>query len=570
MSTTTSQDTSLLGRHIHSVITGAAAGLSGLAATAASGSNLNWGSLAASGLAALVVGIGTQIYMRVTVNVPRDKLRQSIRATVADGDLSRRADTQRTMAPVARDFNALMASFQGIVGRVVFNSEQVGNAAKKLIEEARSTVEGSERQHAAAASAAETAQSMATGISGLAQTTEDTTRIAEAARQQSEHGAQIMRQASDEIERLARSVENSATVVSALGERSEAVSAIVNTIHEIADQTNLLALNAAIEAARAGEQGRGFAVVADEVRKLAERTTTATTEIGGLIHAIQTEIHQAIATIHEGSSLAREGAGLTTQAAEALTRINEGAEETLDKIRVIAVTMQQQNAQAHHIADQAGDIIHLATRNAEGARNTLAEATQLDYLATNLDEIGTVFKLGASGEASRRIHGAMPNNAMQLAQEITRAIEAAVSRKEISLDDLFDDKYVPIPNTKPQKFSTKFDVLLDRILPSIQEPYLDRNPEVAYAIAIDRNAYVPTHNKRFCQPLTGDEAKDMVGNRTKRIFSDAVGKRCGSHQQPFLIQTYRRDTGEIMHDISSPVYIQGRHWGGVRIGYKTE
>jgi methyl-accepting chemotaxis protein len=508
--------------------------------------------------------------MRVAVNAPRDRLRQSIRATVADGDLSRRADTQCTMAPVAQDFNALMGSFQGIVGRVIFNSEQVGNAAKKLIQEARTTVEGSERQHAAAASAAETAQSMASGISGLAQTTEDTTRIAEAARQHSEHGAQIMRQASDEIGRLAQSVENSASVVSALGERSQAVSAIVNTIHEIADQTNLLALNAAIEAARAGEQGRGFAVVADEVRKLAERTTAATTEIGGLIHSIQTEIHQAIAAIHEGSSLAREGAGLTTQAAEALTRIHEGAEETLDKIRVIAVTMQQQNAQAHHIADQASDIIQLATRNTEGARNTLAEATQLDYLATNLDEIGTVFKLGASGEAGRRLHGTMPDHTMKLAQEVSRALESAVSRKEISLDDLFDDKYAPIPNTKPQKFSTKSDALLDRILPSIQEPYLDRNPEMAYAIAIDRNAYVPTHNKRFSQPLTGDEAKDMVGNRTKRIFSDAVGKRCGSHEQPFLIQTYRRDTGEIMHDISSPVYIQGRHWGGVRIGYKTE
>lgn len=558
------------GHYLYPTITGMAAGVSGLAATLAGGADLNTGAIAASAVAALLVGAGTHIYIRKAVHGPRDQLRQAIRATVGDGDLSRRANTACTMAPVARDFNTLMASFQGIVGRVVFNSEQVGNAAKKLIEEARSTVEGSERQHSAAASAAETAQSMADGISNLAQTTEDTTRIAEAARHHSEHGAQIVLRASEEIERLAKSVENSASVVSALGERSEAISAIVNTIHEIADQTNLLALNAAIEAARAGEQGRGFAVVADEVRKLAERTTAATAEIGGLIRSIQSEIDQAIATIHEGSSLAREGAGLTSQAAEALTRINEGAEETLDKIRVIAVTMQQQNAQAHHIADQAGDIIQLATRNAEGARSTLTEATQLHYLATNLDEIGTVFKLGTSGEVARRLHGSMPSQAMQLAQEVSRALEAAVSRKEIALDDLFDQNYVPIPNTKPQKFSTKFDTLLDRILPGIQEPYLDRNPEVAYAIAIDRNAYVPTHNKRFSLPITGDEAKDMVGNRTKRIFSDAVGKRCGSHEQPFLIQTYRRDTGEIMHDISSPVYIQGRHWGGVRIGYKTE
>jgi methyl-accepting chemotaxis protein len=61
----------------------------------------------------------------------------------------------------------------------------------------------------------------------------------------------------------------------------------------------------------------------------------------------------------------------------------------------------------------------------------------------------------------------------------------------------------------------------------------------------------------------------MPRSRSKRIFDDPVGKRCGNHTKPFLIQTYRRDTGEVMHDISTPIFIRGKQWGGFRIGYKA-
>ncbi|MCM8922118.1 MAG: methyl-accepting chemotaxis protein, partial [Candidatus Thiodiazotropha sp.] len=54
-----------------------------------------------------------------------------------------------------------------------------------------------------------------------------------------------------------------------------------------------------------------------------------------------------------------------------------------------------------------------------------------------------------------------------------------------------------------------------------------------------------------------------------RIFDDRTGSRCGNHQFPFLLQTYKRDTGEVMHDLSVPILVQGQHWGGFRIGYKS-
>jgi methyl-accepting chemotaxis protein len=78
-----------------------------------------------------------------------------------------------------------------------------------------------------------------------------------------------------------------------------------------------------------------------------------------------------------------------------------------------------------------------------------------------------------------------------------------------------------------------------------------------------------SHNKKYSQPLTGNKDIDLINNRTKRIFKDKVGSTCGKHTYPYLLQTYRRDTGELMHDISAPLYIKGKHWGGLRIGYKA-
>ena len=523
-------------------------------------------------LIGLLVAVMPPLVIARRLTRPMRELESAMGTTRIDGDLARRVEpaADGIVGPAATAYNELISSFRSIVSRILFTSEQVAHMAERLIVDAKATDQGSLKQNEAAEAAATAVATMAAGVSDVAQRAQEAAAIAEAAKEHSAHGVTIVGEASDEILRIAASVEQSAKVVSALGERSAEIAGIVRVIHEIADQTNLLALNAAIEAARAGEQGRGFAVVADEVRKLADRTTAATNEIGKVIAAIQDETSSAIKAIVAGENQARHGAELAHEAADALQAIYNGAQETLEKVGFIAAAMIEQQGRAQDIAEHVTNIIGLADANSDNARHTLDEATQLDYLATNLEDVGKVFKLGDSGQAAGETHRKLTGIVREAALAAAKALESCVDRKEFALDDLFDKSYQPIPNTSPEKYRTRYDEAADRILPGVQEPILDRNPEITYAIACDTGGYVPTHNRRFSQPLTGDKAKDFVTNRTKRIFSDPVGKRCGSHEVPFLLQTYRRDTGEIMHDISAPIYVKGRHWGGFRIGYKTD
>jgi methyl-accepting chemotaxis protein len=210
-----------------------------------------------------VAAIGVLTY-RTSVSAPLKGFAATLGAMHLDGDLSRRvAAGSGPAGDCASSFNRLIESFQGIIGKVIFDAQRVATTADQLSAHAGGVAEGSEQQRKASENMVRTIEEMTAGAAAVAERATRTAANAQEARELSREGAQIVSAASHEIDRIASSVEQSAQVIVALGERSKAISGIVKVIREIADQTNLLALNAAIEAARAGEQGRGFAVVAD-------------------------------------------------------------------------------------------------------------------------------------------------------------------------------------------------------------------------------------------------------------------------------------------------------------------
>src|SRR6266567_1157010 len=48
----------------------------------------------------------------------------------------------------------------------------------------------------------------------------------------------------------------------------------------------------------------------------------------------------------------------------------------------------------------------------------------------------------------------------------------------------------------------------------LEHAYL-KDEQVVFAVLVDHNGYLPTHNSKYSLPLTGNRDKDKVGNRTK-------------------------------------------------------
>lgn len=159
------------------------------------------------------------------------------------------------------------------------------------------------------------------------------------------------------------------------------------------------------------------------------------------------------------------------------------------------------------------------------------------------------------------------NIARDCAAKLVKVMENWIREGQIKRERLFSYLYFPIADTDPQKYSTDYDKLSDADFPRIQEHCLSRDSDIKFAIAVDKNGYLPTHNLVYSKPLTGKRQIDLVNNRTKRIFNDRTGFAAGRNEEPYLIQTYKRDTGEFMKDLSVPMVVDGEHWGGYRIGY---
>jgi methyl-accepting chemotaxis protein len=342
---------------------------------------------------------------------------------------------------------------------------------------------------------------------------------------------------------------------------SQDIKNLVDLIKMISHRTNMLSLNASIEAARAGSAGKGFSVVAQEIRKLSEQVTEAneriSERIGDILENIKVSSGEAD-TLKETTRASRDALHTTCQHFEEMIA---HFDVTSGQIEEVTAAISQVRSASQTIHEKMSTITEL---NHDVSRMMTDSAKSSSYLKTEtekMQELVAHFKTG-QGYLEHLISSTSTFRGL-----IQERFDDLLNRRGI---DVFDRNYQPIPGTNPIKYTTAYDQVFEQEFQPLFDKMVADLRGCIYCLCVDVNGYAGTHNRHFSQPLTGDYEKDLLFSRDKRIFDDPTGIRSARNTNSFLLQTYARDTGEVLSDLSLPIYIEEKHWGNVRLGFNPK
>jgi len=394
---------------------------------------------------------------------------------------------------------------------------------------------------------------------------EDTQRVVQAQGQAMQALAQQLEQIGQAQTSIATATAQSTAAVQrargALGVVGGEVVGMAATLAQVSDaaaeitkislQTRLVAFNAAVEAKHAGDAGRGFAVVAEAVKALAGQVEGSSKAIVKAITSLQERIDRFSAELTEDPNKP--------------SQIHAAFHEVEQDVQRIAASAAESGQQMGLLNERAHELEREVSQASQGLKVAFDGSDR--FLRMSEELVEQIAESGVEVDDMPFIRAAQA-----AAAEIGELLEAALRDGQIGQADLFDESYRPVDGTNPRQHTARFCQLTDQLFPNVQEKTLSFSDKIVFCISADRNGYIATHNRKYCQPQRpGDTIWNTANSRYRRIFNDRTGLASARNTRPFLLQTYRRDMGGgrfvLLKEVAAPIVVNGRHWGGLRLAF---
>ena len=507
---------------------------------------------------AVVLGAVAFITFFLSVAVPLRKMTKVIEAGDFSKDIS--LETHDEVRSLANAYNNFATKIRELLGNAKHLGLSIAVGSTRTTKLTSDSALDAQRQGEFSTRITHTSQEVADAIGNVAQVTSHINRTTLENLEAAKNTRHELTEADAGMATTNQRLTEFSELVARLAERSERINDVVQLIEGVAGQTKLLALNASIEAAHAGEVGKGFAVVAEEVRKLSDNVGEAADEISQNLGAMLKDVEQTSRGIQEISQDFQSTTAILGRASDHFAKMVLDFEENTSHLNEATIAMESVSGTSVEIHQQAKDILDLSNTADQRLQEANRYSVDMNRATETLLEQVSRFRTG-KGELE---------SVIELTVNWRDAMQAKIQALADRGVNVFDRDYRPVPHTDPQKFLTSYSEVFARELQTmIDEARKDLGS--TYAVPLDVNGYLAIHHTGVSDPMTGDPKVDLLKSRHQRIFFNVeTEKRRARNTETFLFQTYMRDTGEILNDLSMPIHIQGKHWGAIVTGHNPD